>query len=87
MHRRGPRPLRFHCPCCGQGMALHAEDSLACISSGSSTESFGAGHSDTESDSCSDHHAGVLAPLVSIQDLTSAEDGGLDIAEDIVEHW
>ena len=62
------------------------EDSPLGISSGFSTESFGAGHSDTESDSSSDHHAGVLAPPVSIQDFPSAEDGGLDIAEDIVEH-
>ena len=68
-------------------MALHVEDSPLCISSGSSTESFGAGHSDTESDSCSDHHAGVLGFPGSFQDFPSAEDGGLESAEDIVEHW
>jgi hypothetical protein len=68
-------------------MALHAEDSPPCISSGSSTESFGAGHSDTESDSCSDHQAGVPGLPGSIQDFPSAEDGGLESAEDIVEHW
>ena len=86
MYRRASRPLRFQCPCCGQGMALHVEDRPLCISSGSSTESFDGGHSDTESASATDNHAALLAPPILIQDSPSAEVGGLDLPEEIVEH-